>query len=397
MRIVVIGASLAGVRTVQALRRAGSEAHITLVDAHHEVACDRPPLSKKFLSNSAAAPIPVATSAQLHEMDVELVLGRRATDLDVGARSVGLHGGGRLGYDALVVASGSTPRTAPGLEPRPGVHVLRTAEHAAALRAGLAGAARTVIVGGGFIGSEVASTARGMGCDVTIVEPLPTLMVRGLGPVLGEVLTRRHAAAGVDLRLGIGVAGIEGRDLVEGVRLADGSLIAADQVVLGLGTTPEVAWLADAGLQLRDGLVCDEHLAAVGTDGVYAAGDVARWWHPRYGEHVRVEHWTNAVEQALVVAANLAGTPTVYDAPPYVWSDQLGSRLQVVGRVRPQDDVRFVHGGPGEERFVAVTGGDGSLQSVVGFGAVRELMPYRKLLVEGATWAAALDLAGIPA
>ncbi len=246
-----------------------------------------------------------------------------------------------------------------------------------------------VVVGGGFIGAEIAGTLTALGRQVSVVEPLPALMIRGLGPELGAVFTRRHVAAGVDVHLGAGVTAIEGGDRVDGVRLTDGSKLAADVVVLGLGTVPETGWLADSGLILRDGVVCDGHLAAAGVDGVYAVGDVARWRHPRYGEDVRVEHWTNAVETAAVVAANLTGEPTVHEALPYVWTDQLGARLQVFGQVRPQDELRVVFGDP-HGSSVAVTGGDGLLRSVIGFGAIKQWMPYRKLLLAGAGWDEAL-------
>jgi 3-phenylpropionate/trans-cinnamate dioxygenase ferredoxin reductase subunit len=277
----------------------------------------------------------------------------------------------------------------PELEPRPGVHTLRTAADGAAIRAASADGARVVVVGGGFIGAEVAGTLTALGRKVAVVEPLPALMIRGLGPEIGAVFTRRHIAAGVDVRLGAGVTAIEGGDRVEGVVLTDGTRLPADLVVLGLGTVPETAWLADSGLDLRDGVVCDEHLAAVGAEGVFAVGDIARWRHPRYGEDVRVEHWTNAVETAAVVAANLTGEPTVHDALPYVWTDQLGARLQVFGQVRPQDELRVVFGDL-EGSFVAISGGDGLLRSVMGFGAIKQLMPYRKLLVAGAAWDEAL-------
>jgi 3-phenylpropionate/trans-cinnamate dioxygenase ferredoxin reductase subunit len=214
-------------------------------------------------------------------------------------------------------------------------------------------------------------------------------MVRGLGPQVGEAFTRRHAAAGIDLRLGVGVAGLEGADRVEGVRLTDGTLLPADVVVLGIGTAPETGWLADSGLDLRDGVVCDEHLAAVGVEGVHAVGDVVRWRNPRYGEDVRVEHWTNAAETAGVVAANLTGTPTRHEAVPYVWTEQLGGRLQVFGRVRPQDELRVVHGDL-DGAFVAVSGGEGRLQAAVGFGMVKQLLAYRKLLSAGVSWDEAL-------
>ena len=395
MRIVVVGASLAGVRTVEGLRRRGSDADVVLVGAEpgaaDGIAADRPPLSKGFLADPALEARPLTDRQRLGALGVELVPGR-AVDLDLERRRVGLHGGETIAFDRLVVATGSTPRSVPGLEPRPGVWTLRTAADAAAIRDASAEGARVVVVGGGFIGAEVAWTLRQAGREVALVEPLPSLMVRGLGPELGAAFTRRHAAAGVDLHMGAGVAGLEGADRVTGVRLTDGSVLPADVVVLGLGTVPETGWLTGAGLDLRDGVVCDERLAAAGAEDVWAVGDVARWRHPRAGEDVRVEHWTNAVETAGVVAANLTGTPTVHDAVPYVWSDQLGARLQVFGRVRPGDDLRVVVGDL-DGSFVALTGGDGQLRSVVGFGAVKALLPFRKLLVAGAGWDEALAAA----
>ncbi|MFW3169319.1 NAD(P)/FAD-dependent oxidoreductase [Geodermatophilus sp. CPCC 206100] len=389
MRIVVVGASLAGVRTVQGLRRRGSDAEVVLVGEEpgspDGVAADRPPLSKEVLADPAAAPAPLASPEALAELDVRLVTAR-ATDLDLGRRAVVLHGGDELSYDALVLATGSTARTLPGLEPRPGVHLLRTASDAVAIRAAALPGRRVVVVGGGFIGTEVAWTLHHTGCPVTLVEPLPALLVRGLGPELGTAVTRRHAAAGVDVRLGASVASVEGGDeRVTGVTLTDGSVLPADVVVLGLGTVPATDWLAGSGLDLRDGVVCDERLAARGAEDVFAVGDLARWHHPRYGEDVRVEHWTNAVETAGVVAANLTGTPTVHDAVPYVWSDQLGARLQVVGRVRPSDEVRVVHGDL-DGAFVALTGDAGRLSAAVGFGATRALLPYRRMVADGVPW-----------
>jgi 3-phenylpropionate/trans-cinnamate dioxygenase ferredoxin reductase subunit len=395
VRVVVVGASLAGVRTVEGLRRRGSDADVVLVagepGAAEGIAADRPPLSKAFLASPDAVAAPLTSRAALGALGVELVPGH-AVDLDLGARRVGLHGGESVAFDRLVVATGSSPRAIPHLEPRPGVFSLRTAADAAAIRAACGEGARVVVVGGGFIGAEVAWTQRRLGRAVSLVEPLPALMIRGLGPELGAALTRRHAAAGVDLHLGTAVAALEGADRVDAVRLTDGTRLPADVVVLGVGTVPETAWLADSGLDLRDGVVCDEHLAAVGVDGVHAVGDVARWRHPRYGEDVRVEHWTNAIETANVVAADLAGTPTVHDAVPYVWTEQLDGRLQVFGQVRPQDEVRVVHGDL-EGAFVAITGGEGQLRGVVGLGAVKQLLPFRKLLVAGAGWDEALGAA----
>ena len=392
MRVLVVGASLGGVRTVQGLRRRGCTDEIVLVG--HEpgspfgIASDRPPLSKAFMAGAADTAPPLVSPDDLAALDVTLVDGR-ATDLDLEGRRVVLHGGDVLDFDRLVVATGSSPRSVPELEPRPGVFPLRTAADGAAIRAAAGEGARVVVVGGGFIGAEVAGTLTALGRQVAVVEPLPALMIRGLGPEIGAVFTQRHIATGVDVRLGAGVSAIEGGERVDGVRLTDGSWLPADLVVLGLGTVPETGWLSDSGLDLRDGVVCDEHLAAVGAEGVYVVGDVARWRHPRYGEDVRVEHWTNAVETAAVVAANLTGEPAVHDALPYVWTDQLGARLQIFGQVRPQDELRVVFGDL-DGSFVAVTGGDGQLRSVIGFGAIKQLMPYRKLLVAGAAWDEAL-------
>lgn len=387
-RVVVVGASLAGVHTVRALRAREYAGEIVLVGgepgATDGVAVDRPALSKEFLTGSDLAAAPLLSTADLADLDVRLVHGR-AVDLDLQSRHVVLHEGPHVEFSALVVATGSTPRTLPGVEPRRGVHTLRTLADATEVRAACTVGARVVVIGGGFIGAETAWAARAQGCAVTVVEMLPAMMLRGVGPLLGEALTRRYAAAGIHLRMGTGVAGIEGSDRAEAVRLTDGSRLPADVVVLGLGTRPETAWLDSSGLDLRDGVVCDERLAARGAQDVFAVGDVVRWRNPRYGEETRVEHYTNAVETAGVVATNLTGGDQRHDAVPYVWSDQLDSRLQVFGRIRPQDELHVVQGDL-DGSFVAISGGDGALQGAVGFGAVRQLMPYRRLLASGASW-----------
>ena len=245
-RIVVVGGSLAGVRTVQSLRRKGWEDEIVLVagepGAEDGIAVDRPPLSKEYLGDPDTAATPLTTAEELSGLGVRLVVGH-ARDLDLDGRRVILHGGEHVAFGRLVLATGSVPRTVPDLEPRPGVHVLRTARDAAAIRAAATAGSSVVVVGGGFIGAEVAWTLSRRGCRLTVVEPLPALLMRGLGPELGATLTRRHAAAGIDLRLGAGVAAVEGPDRVEAVRLTDGARVPADLVVLGLGTVPATAWL----------------------------------------------------------------------------------------------------------------------------------------------------------
>jgi len=392
VRIVVVGASLAGVRTAQALRRLGYAGSLTLLDAHHRIAPDRPPLSKAFLAGADADPRPLLTEAQLSAMDVDLVLATRAERLDTAGREVLLADGRRLGYDRLVLACGSAPRTVPAFDV-PGVHLLRTEVDAARLRTALAPGTRLVIIGGGFIGAEVAWTAHQRGVAVTIVEPQPALMLRGLGPELGPVLTERHRAAGIDVRVGHGIAGAA----AEAVTLVDGTRLPADTVLVGIGTAPCTGWLDGSGLRVDDGVVCDGTLAAVGVPDAWAVGDVARWSHPRTGELTRVEHWTNAVEQAPTVAANVLGAGQEYAGLPYVWSDQLGTRLQVGGRVQAADQVHFVVGDRDAESFVALTGDGQTVHAVVGFGATRELIRYRKLLAAGATWAEAVSPGTTPA
>jgi NADPH-dependent 2,4-dienoyl-CoA reductase/sulfur reductase-like enzyme len=249
------------------------------------------------------------------------------------------------------------------------------------------------VVGAGFIGAEVAATARGRGCEVTVLEALPVPLSRGLGPVMGAACGALHTDNGVDLRCNVGVAGIEadGGGRVAGVRLESGETIAADMVVVGIGVSPVTGWLEGSGLTLNDGVVCDARCAA-GPPGVYAAGDVARWPNPLFGEEMRLEHWTNAVEQGTHVAQNLlAGDAAEPFAPvPYFWSDQYSVKIQFVGRSGPEDEVCVVHGSVDSRKFVALYGRAGRLVGALGFSMPRLLMGYRTLIAERASWEAAL-------
>jgi len=221
-----------------------------------------------------------------------------------------------------------------------------------------------VVVGAGFIGAEVAATARKLGLDVTVLEALPVPLSRGLGPVLGPIIAGIHTDHGVDLRTGAGVAGFEGTDRVERVLLADGTTIDADVVVVGIGVIPNTEWLEDSGLELRDGVVCDQHCNATAAPGVWAVGDVARWHNPLFDEEMRIEHWTNAVEQAMAVAGNILGEPTPYAPVRYVWSDQYDSKIHIVGRPGPADHVEVPIGAFDDRKFVALTHRDGRLTGV---------------------------------
>jgi NADPH-dependent 2,4-dienoyl-CoA reductase/sulfur reductase-like enzyme len=385
--VVIVGASVAGVRTAEALRRRGFGGRVTLIGAEPHLPYDRPPLSKAFLTGHAAEDdLALLDRDRLDRLDLDLRLGERAAAVDVGARQVRLASGKPVPYGAVVIATGSLPRRLPTLDGWSGVHVLRTLDDALAIRAALAAGARVAVVGGGFIGAEVAWSARARGLDVAIIDPVPALMARGLGPALGQVLAARHADHGVALRLGRSVARAEGAGRVERLVLDDGSRVDADVVVVGIGVDPAVGWLAGSGLPVHDGLCCDARLRVCGTDSVYAAGDVARWPSPRYGGPVRLEHWTNAGDSALAVAAALTGTPPPFDPLPYVWSDQLGARVQVFGQVRPGDELVYVEAGPDQAEFVAACGGDGQLQAVVALGARRAALRWERLLRSGLPW-----------
>lgn len=383
--VAVVGASLAGLRTVEGLRRAGFGGPITLVGDEQHLPYTRPPLSKQVLAGTwEPERVWLRPAAKLAELDVDLRLGVRAESVDVEAHVVELTDG-PLRYDSLVVATGASPRRLPG-DDLDGVHVLRRLDDAVALRDALVEARRLVVVGAGFIGCEVAATALERGLDVTVVEPLPAPMLRGLGPGLGEVAADLHRSRGIDLRCGAGVAGLQGDGRVTGVTLSDGSTVDADLVVVGIGVVPNVSWLAGSGIDTTDGVLCDATLAVEGVDDVWAAGDVARWRHPAHAEPVRFEHWTVAAEHGRAVAEAIVAGPgaAVPHAPvPYVWSDQLGTRIQIVGRPSPTDQVDVVLGSTEERRFVALLGRDGALTGAVAFGMPKPLMALLAQLEQG--------------
>jgi 3-phenylpropionate/trans-cinnamate dioxygenase ferredoxin reductase subunit len=313
----------------------------------------------------------------------------------VADRTVALDDGTALsGSRGIVVATGAAPRPLPGMPAIDGIHLLRTIDDCLALRADLdARPTRVVVVGAGFIGAEVAATCRRRHLDVTVLEALPSPMVRGLGPVLGDVLAALHRDHSVDLRTGVGVDGFDGGARVERVRLADGSTVDADVVVVGVGVAPVTGWLEASGLELDNGLCCDETLLAA--PGVVAAGDVCRWPNPLFdGERMRLEHWTNAAEQGVAAAARLLAADDraePYAPVPFVWSDQYDLKIQVVGHVRGDDDVAVVDGSLEERRFVAAVGRGGRLVGAVGFGRPRVLMQYRRMIAERCSWDAALS------
>lgn len=385
--VVVVGASLAGLRAVEALRHQGFDGRVTVVGAERHLPYDRPPLSKELLAGKWEADQLALRRQPYDELAVDWRLGRRAVRLDIADQAIELDDGERLEFDGAVLATGSTPRVLRGTPPLAGIFTLRTLDDSLAIRAELDRGPRVVVVGAGFIGSEVASTCRERGLEVTVLEALPVPLVRGLGPVLGGVLGDLHRDHGVTLRCNALVDGFDGRDRVERVRLADGTGIDADVVVVGVGVFPETRWLEGSGLTLDDGIVCDETCRAA--PGVVAAGDVTRWPNPLFGGRpMRLEHWTNATEQGVHAAHTLlAGDAAEPFAPvPFVWSDQYGTKIQTVGDVGADDDIEIGHGALEERRFVALFGRGGSLVGALGFSRPRQVMQYRRMVEQRATF-----------
>ena len=386
--IVVVGGSLAGIRSAEALRRKGFSGRLHLVGAEPERPYDRPPLSKELLRGDREPDAILLNKPEAFEaLELDLHLGRSAESLDPGAKTVTLEDGDRLDYDGLVIATGATARPLPGAPALAGVHTLRTLRDSLTLRSELESGPRVVVVGAGFIGAEVAATCRARGLEVCLIEPLPTPMARVLAAPIGELCAAVHVDHGVDLRLGVGVEELQGGERVESVRLSDGKSVPADVVVVGIGAFPETRWLEGSGLELDDGVVCDERCAASAPD-VVAAGDVARWHHPAYGETIRIEHWTNAVEQAEAAAERLlTGESAPPFAPvPFVWSDQYDLKIQAAGRLAPDDEMAIVHGSLEERQFVALFGRAGRLSGALAINRVRPLMGYRRMLREGASF-----------
>jgi NADPH-dependent 2,4-dienoyl-CoA reductase/sulfur reductase-like enzyme len=393
--IAVVGGSLAGIRCAEALRRRGFAGRLVFVSEERERPYDRPPLSKELLRGDREPDqIRLNKPDAFDALALDLRLGARAQSLDPTARRVTLANGEVIAYDGLVIATGAVARPLPGAPARAGLFTLRTLDDALALRAALERSPRVVVVGAGFIGAEVAATCRKRGLDVTIVEPLASPMARVLAPEIGAVCAAAHRDAGALLRLGVGVSAVLGSDRVERVKLGDGSEIAADVVVVGIGAIPATGWLESSGLELGDGVICDA-TCATRAPGVVAAGDVARWYHEGYRESLRIEHWTNAVEQADAAAARLLDGPGAAPfAPiPFVWSDQYDLKIQAAGRIAPDDEVFIAHGSLDERRFVALFGRKGMLSGALAINRVRQLMGYRRMMREGATFEAAVAAA----
>lgn len=394
-KVVIVGASLAGLNAAETLRSMGYDGKISLIGDEKYLPYDRPPLSKQVLDGSYAAEPPYLREAEeFTALDLDLYLGCTATAVNTINRRVIVGSGDSIEFDGLLLATGAQARPMLNVSKMQGIHTLRNFNDAVSIRKAFKTCSRVVIIGGGFIGSEVASSARSLGLQVTILEALPVPLSRVLGDEMGSACSKIHSDYGTDLKCNAIVKGFDGGDHVERVRLGDGSTIDTDLVVIGIGAVPSTKWLDSSDLNIDNGVVCDEH-CFTGAPGVYAAGDVARWWHPRLQKYLRVEHWSNAVEQGVIAAKNMLGDEAKmmeFVSTPYFWSQQYGMKMQFAGVINAGDRVQVVHGSAEEHDFVAIYGDGENFNAVLSLGLQRLFLGYRKLLVDNGNWAQALRL-----
>lgn len=376
----MVGASLAGLSTARALRAEGFDGRLVLVGDEVHRPYDRPPLSKTFLAGGLTE-ADLTLECEDEDLGIEWRLGQRAVALDCAGRSLALADGSFLRADDVVLATGATPRLLLDQRDLSGVHVLRTVDDAVALRTDLLRARHLVVVGAGFVGAEVACTARGLGLDVTVVEAQPTPLAGPLGVSMGAVVAGLHADHGVRLLCGVGVDRLTGTGTVDGVLLSDGTHLVADVVLVGIGARPSTDWLATSGLEMGNGVRCDGQ-GRTSAPGVFAVGDCASWRDEELGVHRRIEHWTAAVERSPVVARALLGdvAPTGPPKPAYFWSDQYGVRLQFAGHAGPGDTVTVVEGSVEERSFLAVYHRGERPVAVLGMNQVRTFTRWRRRL-----------------
>ncbi|MGW0942986.1 NAD(P)/FAD-dependent oxidoreductase [Streptomyces sp. NPDC002623] len=379
--VAVVGASLAGLSAARSLRKQGYDGRLVVIGDEFHRPYDRPPLSKEFLAGTLGE-ADLALETDDEELAAEWLLGVRATGLDHAERAVRLADGRTLRADGIVIATGAAARTLPGSEGLAGVHTLRTLDDARALRDELGRGGRLVVIGGGFIGAEVASTAYALGVDVTVIEAAPTPLAGPLGETMGAVVSALHADHGVRLLCGVGVKGLSGESRVDAVLLEDGRSVPADIVVVGVGARPCVEWLEGSGVALDNGVKCGAD-GRTSLAGVVAVGDCANWYDPRAGSHRRVEHWTGALERpAAAVATLLAGgavEPGV-PRPPYFWSDQYGVKIQFAGSAVGADSVTVEEGAPGDRNVLAVYRRADRPVAVLGMNQPRLFTRWRKQL-----------------
>lgn len=392
-RLVVVGAGIAGIRTVEAVRAAGFDGSVTLIGDEVHLPYERPPLSKQVLAGDWDERVVFPrTAGEISTLDVDLRLGTRAIGLDRDRMQVALDDGTAVGYDTLVIATGSRARRLPFDHPD-GVYTIRTLDDSLAIAERLRSRPRVAVVGAGFIGLEVASTARAAGCEVTLIESGRVPLVRALGQTMGVHCAALHEANGVEVLTRGRVVGFTANDHVTGVVLDDG-ILATDLVVVGIGAIPNTGWLVGSGLRIRDGILCDQDGRADDTGTIYALGDVAAWRDPHTHHHRRQEHWTSASEQAAHLGRLINGQPTGNHRPvPYFWSDQHGIKIQMAGTAGEDDQLVVLEGSLPSGRFVAAYTTQGELNAILAFDSPRSFAQHRGLLTRGGTLADAHALA----
>lgn len=370
---MIVGGGLAAARTAEQLRRAEYAGPVTIVSDEVHLPYDRPPLSKEVL-RSEIDDTALKPREWYDEKDITLRLGQAATGVDTAAQTVTLADGTSLGYDELVIATGLVPRRIPSLPDLEGIRVLRSFDECMALRSHASSAKKAVVIGAGFIGCEVAASLRGLGVDVVLVEPQPTPLASVLGEQIGALVTRLHRDEGVDVRTGVGVAEVRGDGHVQTVVLTDGTELPADLVVVGIGSHPATSWLEGSGIEVDNGVVCDE-AGRTSAPHVWALGDVASWLDAA-GHQVRVEHWSNVADQTRVVVPALLGreVPSAV-VVPYFWSDQYDVKIQCLGEPEADDTVHIVE--DDGRKFLAYYERDGALVGVVGGGLPGKVMKVR--------------------
>ncbi|GAB3005454.1 NAD(P)/FAD-dependent oxidoreductase [Mycobacterium bourgelatii] len=371
--IVIVGGGLAAARTAEQLRRAEYAGPITIVSDEVHLPYDRPPLSKEVLraeiDDTALKP-----REWYDEKNITLRLGAAATGVDTAAKTIALADGSTLGYDDLVIATGLVPRRIPSFPDLEGIRVLRSLDECMALRSHASSAKKAVVIGAGFIGCEVAASLRGLGVDVILVEPQPTPLASVLGTQIGELVTRLHRDEGVDVRTGLGVAEVRGEGHVDTVVLTDGTEVSADLVVVGIGSHPATDWLEGSGIEVDNGVVCDE-AGRTSAPHVWALGDVASW-RDATGHQARVEHWSNVADQARVIVPAILGNELPTNVVvPYFWSDQYDVKIQCLGEPEATDTVHLVE--DDGRKFLAYYERDGVLVGVVGGGVPGKVMKIR--------------------
>jgi NADPH-dependent 2,4-dienoyl-CoA reductase/sulfur reductase-like enzyme len=381
-RIAIVGASVGGLTTAESLRRHGFDGVISLIGDEVHLPYDRPPLSKQVLSGKWTPDrASLRRAADIAALELDLRTGTKATGLRPGLRQVELDDGKAVECDAAVIATGLRPRRLTMLHGLAGVHVVRTIDDSLALRAAVLEAERVIVVGAGFLGTEIAATIREAGPRVTVVDLVPEPVTRQLGQEMGRMVAQLHRDHGVEVRMGVGVAEpIADNNRIRGLVLTDGARLLADVVVTAIGSVPATQWLHGAGLDLTDGLVCDAMCRAA--PGVYAVGDVARWPHANVGGHIRIEQRTNAAEQAQAVARNLlAGSGARPYAPlNFSWTDQYDVKIQVYGHRRADATFTLIEGSRREGRFVGAYTDGGRVTAVVGWNSPKSLLRHRELV-----------------